>query len=76
MTKIEDLSVTTMDLSTRANKCLYYADIRSIGKLVQYSEAEILRIRNCGRATVNNIKEALAKLGLSLSEPRRPPDGH
>jgi DNA-directed RNA polymerase subunit alpha len=42
------------------------ADIRYVGELVQCSEEELLRIRNFGRRSLNEVKAILAEMGLSL----------
>ena len=67
MSRTEELPIEELKINARAYNCLKSANIQSIKELLQYPEAELLRIRNCGRVTVNNIKQALAKVGLSLS---------
>ncbi|HSR10397.1 MAG TPA: DNA-directed RNA polymerase subunit alpha C-terminal domain-containing protein, partial [Thermodesulfobacteriota bacterium] len=52
--------------SVRSYNCLKNADIRYIGDLVQKTEAEMLRTKNFGRKSLNEIKEILAEMGLSL----------
>lgn len=59
-------SVDELELSVRAANCLKHADIKLIGDLVQKTEAEILATKNFGRKSLNEIKEILAKMGLSL----------
>jgi len=58
--------VHELELSVRAANCLKNANIKSIGDLVQRSEAEMLRTKNFGRKSLNEIKEILAEMGLSL----------
>lgn len=59
-------SVDELELSVRSANCLKNADIRYIGELVQKSEAEMLKTKNFGRKSLNEIKEILAEMGLSL----------
>src|SRR6187455_1355502 len=59
-------SVDEMELSVRSYNCLKNANIRTIGELVQKSEAEMLKTKNFGRKSLNEIKEILGTMGLSL----------
>jgi DNA-directed RNA polymerase subunit alpha len=59
-------SVDEMELSVRSSNCLKNANIRTIGELVQKTEAEMLKTKNFGRKSLNEIKEILAGMGLSL----------
>lgn len=59
-------SVDELELSVRSANCLKNADISYIGELVQKSEAEMLKTKNFGRKSLNEIKEILAEMGLSL----------
>lgn len=59
-------SVDELELSVRSSNCLKNADIRYIGELVQKTEAEMLKTKNFGRKSLNEIKEILAEMGLSL----------
>ena len=59
-------SVDELELSVRSYNCLKNANIRTIGELVQKSEAEMLKTKNFGRKSLNEIKEILAGMGLSL----------
>jgi len=58
--------VHELELSVRAANCLKNANIKSIGDLVQRTESEMLRTKNFGRKSLNEIKEILAEMGLSL----------
>jgi len=58
--------VDELELSVRSANCLQNANIRYIGELVQRTEAEMLKTKNFGRKSLNEIKETLASLGLSL----------
>jgi DNA-directed RNA polymerase subunit alpha len=59
-------SVDDLELSVRSANCLKNANIRYIGELVAKSEAEMLKTKNFGRKSLNEIKEILAEMGLSL----------
>lgn len=59
-------SVDELELSVRSQNCLKNANIKLIGDLVQKTEAEILATKNFGRKSLNEIKEILANMGLSL----------
>jgi DNA-directed RNA polymerase subunit alpha len=59
-------SVDEMELSVRSYNCLKNANIKTIGELVQKTEAEMLKTKNFGRKSLNEIKEILAGMGLSL----------
>ena len=50
----------------RSANCLKNADIRYIGDLVQKTEGEMLRTKNFGRKSLNEIKEILQEMGLGL----------
>ncbi|MAE74531.1 MAG: DNA-directed RNA polymerase subunit alpha [Bdellovibrionaceae bacterium] len=59
-------SVDDLELSVRSANCLKNANIRYIGELVTRSEAEMLKTKNFGRKSLNEIKEILVTMGLSL----------
>jgi DNA-directed RNA polymerase subunit alpha len=59
-------SVDELELSVRSANCLQNANIRLIGELVQRSESEMLKTKNFGRKSLNEIKEVLASMGLHL----------
>lgn len=59
-------SVDDLELSVRSANCLKNANIRYIGELVVRSEAEMLKTKNFGRKSLNEIKEILSEMGLSL----------
>ncbi|MEE9232176.1 MAG: DNA-directed RNA polymerase subunit alpha [Nitrospirales bacterium] len=59
-------SVNELELSVRAANCLKNANIKSIGDLVQRSENEMLKTKNFGKKSLNEIKEVLAEMGLEL----------
>src|SRR5204863_2631479 len=61
-----DKSVEELELSVRSYNCLKNANIRTIRELVHKSEAEMLKTKNFGRKSLNEIKEILHTMGLSL----------
>lgn len=62
-------SVGDIELSVRAQNCLNNASIGTLGELVGYSEAEMLKFRNFGQKSLNEIKDKIAELGLHLDYP-------
>jgi DNA-directed RNA polymerase subunit alpha len=59
-------SVAELELSVRAANCLQNADIKYIGELVRRSEGEMLKTKNFGRKSLNEIKEILHEMGLDF----------
>jgi len=72
-------SVDELELSVRSANCLQNANIKTIGDLVQKTEAEMLKTKNFGRKSLKEIKEILSEMGLSLGmkleswPPKNPP---
>src|ERR1700719_3015583 len=66
MNEVLNRSVEELELSVRSYNCLKNANIQTIGDLVQKTEAEMLRTKNFGRKSLNEIKEILGSLGLSF----------
>src|SRR6202040_3025184 len=64
--KLLNMSVNEMELSVRAANCLNNANITTIGPLAMKTEAEMLKYRNFGKKSLNEIKDRLLQLGLSL----------
>lgn len=70
-------TINELELSVRAANCLKNANIRYIGELVRKTEAEMLKTKNFGRKSLNEIKQILTDMGLSLGmklENWSPPD--
>jgi len=59
-------SVDELEFSVRSQNCLQNADIKYIGELVQKTEQEMLKTKNFGRKSLNEIKEILHEMGLEL----------
>jgi len=66
MKKLLNMSVNEIELSVRAANCLNNANITTVGQLAIKSEAEMLKYRNFGKKSLNEIKDKLTGLGLSL----------
>ncbi len=60
------MSVNEIELSVRAANCLNNANITTVGQLAMKSEQEMLKYRNFGKKSLNEIKDKLAALGLTL----------
>ena len=60
------ISVNEIELSVRAANCLNNANITTVGELAQKTEAEMLKYRNFGKKSLNEIKQKLSELGLTL----------
>lgn len=61
-----NMSVNEIELSVRAANCLNNANITTVGQLAAKTEAEMLKYRNFGKKSLNEIKQKLQELGLSL----------
>src|SRR5436190_12844167 len=64
--KLLNMSVNEIELSVRAANCLNNANITTVGQLAMKTESEMLKYRNFGKKSLNEIKEKLASLGLGL----------
>src|SRR5216110_2990787 len=64
--KLLNMSVNEIELSVRAANCLNNANITTVGQLAMKTEGEMLKYRNFGKKSLNEIKDKLAALGLSL----------
>jgi DNA-directed RNA polymerase subunit alpha len=64
--KLLNMSVNEIELSVRAANCLNNANIMTVGELVMKTEVEMLRYRNFGKKSLNEIKEKMEEIGLSL----------
>jgi DNA-directed RNA polymerase subunit alpha len=64
--KLLNMSVNEIELSVRAANCLNNANITTVGQLAMKSEQEMLKYRNFGKKSLNEIKDKLQALGLTL----------
>lgn len=73
LTSLDAVGIPYLRLSERARNSLMRANIRTLSELVQKTEAEMFQIKNFGRKHLNEIKETLASMGLSLRDEGRNP---
>ena len=66
MKRLLNMSVNEIELSVRAANCLNNANITTVGQLAMKTESEMLKYRNFGKKSLNEIKDKLSGLGLSL----------
>jgi DNA-directed RNA polymerase subunit alpha len=66
MKKLLNMSVNEIELSVRAANCLNNANITTVGQLAMKTESEMLKYRNFGKKSLNEIKDKLSSLGLNL----------
>ncbi|MDP9292718.1 MAG: DNA-directed RNA polymerase subunit alpha [Verrucomicrobiota bacterium] len=66
--KLLNMSVNEIELSVRAANCLNNANITTVGQLAQKTEAEMLKYRNFGKKSLNEIKDKLQQLGMGLGQ--------
>jgi DNA-directed RNA polymerase subunit alpha len=66
--KIMDMTIEDLDLSVRSYNCLKRAGINTVADLVQKSEDDMMKVRNLGRKSMEEVKKKLIELGLGLSE--------
>ena len=74
--KLLNMSVNEIELSVRAANCLNNANITTVGQLAMKTEQEMLKYRNFGKKSLNEIKEVLSQMGLHLGMeiPNWPPE--
>lgn len=65
---VNDKSVFLLDLSVRGHNCLRNINIKTIGELCNMTSSELLKAKNMGRGTLNQIKDELEKYGLRLKD--------
>lgn len=66
--KIMDMTIEDLDLSVRSYNCLKRAGINNVSELVQKSEDDMMKVRNLGRKSMEEVKKKLIELSLGLSE--------
>jgi len=66
--KAPDARIEELDFSVRTYNCLKKANVLTIGELVQITEQDLMNIRNFGRKSLNEVRDRLAQLGLSLKK--------
>jgi DNA-directed RNA polymerase subunit alpha len=60
------MPISELDLSVRASNCLDSAKVVTVGDLLNWSEAELLKLRSFGKTSLREVKRKLADIGLSL----------
>ena len=66
--KILDMNIDDMDLSVRSYNCLKRAGINSVAELVQRNQEDMMKVRNLGRKSLEEVEQKLQDLGLSLRQ--------
>lgn len=66
--KTMEMTIEDLELSVRSYNCLKRAGINTVAELVQKSEEDMMKVRNLGRKSLDEVKKKLAELGLSLAE--------
>ena len=64
--KVLELTIEELDLSVRAYNCLKRAGINSVSELVQKNQEDMMKVRNLGRKSLEEVEQKLSALGLSL----------
>lgn len=64
--KPSSMSIDDLDLSVRSNNCLRRAGINTVEELIQKSEEDMMKVRNLGKKSLDEVKKKLSDLGLSL----------
>lgn len=63
-----EMTVEELDLSVRSFNCLKRANINTVEELVDKSEAEMMKVRNLGKKSLEEVQNKLAELGLGLKQ--------
>jgi DNA-directed RNA polymerase subunit alpha len=66
--KVLEMTIEELDLTVRSYNCLKRAGINTVDELVQRTEEEMMKVRNLGRKSLEEVIQKLAALGLSLSQ--------
>ena len=66
--KILEMTIEELDLSVRSSNCLKRAGINTVEELIQRNEEDMMRVRNLGRKSLEEVQQKLAMLGLSLRQ--------
>ena len=62
------MTIEELDLSVRSSNCLKRAGINTVEELIQRNEEDMMRVRNLGRKSLEEVQQKLAMLGLSLRQ--------
>ena len=66
--KTLDMTIEELDLSVRAFNCLKRAGINTVGELVEKNQEEMMKVRNLGKKSLEEVEQKLALLGLQLRQ--------
>ena len=66
MEKVQEMTIEELDLSVRAYNCLKRANINTVAELVQRNEEDMMKVRNLGKKSLEEVEQKLAALGLGL----------
>ena len=66
--KVLELTIEDLDLSVRSYNCLKRANINTVADLTEKTEEEMIKVRNLGRKSLEEVKKKLQELNLSLSQ--------
>ena len=66
--KMLEMSIEELELSVRSSNCLRRANINTVDELIQKSEEDMMKVRNLGKKSLNEIKHKLAEIGLGLRQ--------
>jgi DNA-directed RNA polymerase subunit alpha len=66
--RILDTTIEELELSVRSSNCLKRAGINTVGELINKSEEDLMKVRNLGKKSLEEIKGKLEELNLSLKE--------
>jgi DNA-directed RNA polymerase subunit alpha len=64
--KLMEMTIDELDLSVRSSNCLHRAGINTVQELIQRSEEDMMKVRNLGRKSLEEVINKLAELDLSL----------
>ena len=67
--KVLETTIEELELSVRSSNCLKRAGINDVGELVEKTEDDLMNVRNLGKKSLQEIKDKLDELDLSLKEP-------
>ena len=67
-TKVLEMTIDELDLSVRSYNCLKRAGINTVDELIQRDEVDMMKVRNLGRKSLEEVRQRLASLGLSLKK--------
>ena len=66
MEKVQEMTIEELDLSVRAYNCLKRANINTVAELIQRNEEDMMKVRNLGKKSLEEVEQKLAALGLGL----------